>query len=83
MDAPEVWIPMFTQHWTDEQILNPTFCMTFDHCKLCDVHVDPGQQKEHISRHKRELAAWRRKQRSKVESARLDGLRKARKARAA
>lgn len=79
MDAPEVWIPMFTKSFSDEQILNPSYAITFDHCKLCDSHVDPGYQKAHLRTHKRELAAFRRRQ----ASARIANLNKARKARSA
>lgn len=83
MDSPDVWIPMFTKHFADEQILKPGFAITFDHCKLCDAHVDPGEQKEHLRAHKRELKSFRSKQKRVQATERAANLRKARKARAA
>jgi hypothetical protein len=81
--TPDEWIPLFTQHWPDAKILAPDFCMTFDHCKLCDTHVARGEQKEHVRKHKRELKTYRTQQRRKVEIDRVSNLAKARKARAA
>ena len=79
MDSPDVWIPMFTRSFSDEQILKPDYAITFDHCKLCDSHVEPAEQKEHLRKHRRELRAYRSKQRA----AQRQNLAKARKARAA
>lgn len=79
--TPDEWIPLFTKHFKDEQILNPVFSMTFDHCKLCDTHVEPGEQKDHMRQHKRELATFRRKQRIRAERERHANLAKARKVR--
>jgi hypothetical protein len=68
--SDDSWIPLFTSSFKDAQILDPAFCMTFDHCKLCDTHVDPADQRDHLREHRTQLKKFRAQQhRMKQQSA--------------
>jgi len=77
-DSVEQWAPMFLRYYKEEQILNPTFAITFDHCKLCDdgpIH----NTVEHLREHKKELRSYQARRASEARKKSLAGLAAARK----
>ncbi len=83
-DTVDVWAPVFVyfggtnvRKYTDEQLLDPNFAVTFGHCKLCDSHVQ-GSIEEHLKTHRAELKTWRKYRAAEAEKNSLAGLAAAR-----
>lgn len=81
------WLPLFS-HFTDAQILNPGYALHLNAsgatwCKLCDAPIHGETGDAHLSRHARDLAAHRKKQRAETAKNRERTLAQARQARAA
>jgi hypothetical protein len=73
----EEWAPVFTRYFTDDQILNPSYLISrsgtgLPWCKVCDGPVH-GDTDKHITKHRRELRAWRKRRQVAAEQKRLAG----------
>jgi len=79
-DTVEQWAPLFLQYFKKEQILDPKFSLTFNHCKLCDAHVDEPAE-THMKKHRKELTAFLAKRRRAAEARSQAGLKKHRRER--
>ena len=72
----EVWIPMFLDSFTPEQILKPEYMFSRTSvgrsmCKLCDALVPAGESDDdHRRAHKKELQDYGRKKKAAAERAR-------------
>jgi hypothetical protein len=72
-DTVEEWAPLFLRSFKKEQILDPQFSLTFNHCKLCDAHVPEGAA-AHMKAHKKELTKYLAKREKAAERNRTAGL---------
>jgi hypothetical protein len=58
-DTVEEWGPMFlvNAHFSQDQVLNPSFAIFGTYCKLCDAHIT-GRADAHMKAHRDELTKW-------------------------